>query len=275
MTAPVTILSVSIFRIPGLWMTSAGLVTGAALMYLPVHTQFELGDWERELRRSGVPAQGYVFDQTVSDRGSRTMHFRYQADGVTHQEGVGCSQVCLPAGATPRIWYNPADPLDFVTDFGELSGERGVPQGVLGIVGLVLFGFTVWMAVTADGKTRWSRPLIVLVDVDREFVGGQPARRARSSAAAIALLDSLRGRHIDELWLSPDLGGETSWPVVEWLQEQAYAGTRPEIGKIVLPERQSGMARALREWAYEVSEGQATPATPDSLRERPRREESR
>jgi hypothetical protein len=256
---------VSLFRNPGLWMTSAGLVTGAALMYLPVHTQFELGDWERELRRTGIPAQGYVFDQTVSDRGSRTMYFRYQADGVTHEEEVDCDQVCLPAGATSELWYNPADPLDFVTDFGELSGERGLPQAVLGVIGLVLFGFTVFMTVTSDGRTRWFRRLIVLVDVDREFADGQAARRATSSAAAIALLESLRGRRIDELWLSPDLAGETTWPVVEWLQEQAYAGTRPDIGKIVLPYRKPEMARALREWAYEVSEGQATPTTPESL----------
>jgi hypothetical protein len=116
-------------------MTSAGPVTGAALMYLPVHTFSELGDWERELRRTGVPTQGYVFDQSGSDGGSQAMHFRYQADGVTHEEVVRCNPACLPTGATPGIWYNPADPLDFVTDFGELSGDRGMPQGFLGIAG--------------------------------------------------------------------------------------------------------------------------------------------
>jgi hypothetical protein len=125
----------------------------------------------------------------------------------------------------------------------------------------------------AVGQASRFRRLIVLVDPDREFADGRPVRRAPSSASAIALLESLQSRHIDELRLSPDLGAETSWPVVEWLQEQAYAGTRPDIGKIVLPDRRSEMTRALREWAYEVCEGQATPTTPDSLRapsERPR-----
>lgn len=85
----------------------------------------------------------------------------------------------------------------------------------------------------------------------------------------------MRGRHIDELWLSPEPAGETIWPVVEWLQEQAYAGTRPDIGKIVLPDRQSAMTRALREWAYEVSEAEATPNSLRPPRERPHRKAPR
>ncbi|WP_285904657.1 hypothetical protein [Paractinoplanes hotanensis] len=43
------------------------------------------------------------------------------------------------------------------------------------------------------------------------------------------------------------MGGETSWPVVEWLQEQAYDGTRPGIGRIVRPDKKSETTRALRE----------------------------
>ncbi|WP_250030240.1 cyclic-phosphate processing receiver domain-containing protein [Paractinoplanes maris] len=244
---------------PARWAAAAGSVVGAALVFLPIDTYFDLEDWERELRRTGVPAPAYVFEHPV-DRGSRSMLLRYQAEGVTHQAEITCYEVCLPVGATPRIWYNAADPLDFVTDFGELSGERGSPQGLLGLAGLLLFAGSVWLAFGSVGWTHHGPRLVVLIDPVHKFVDGRPARRARSSAAAITLLETLRGRHIDELWLDHDLDGETAWPVVEWLQEQAYAGDRPDIGQIVIPAGKTtgpaqDMTRALREWAYEVRTG--------------------
>ncbi|MFI6244268.1 hypothetical protein ACIBEF_30850 [Micromonospora sp. NPDC050795] len=64
--------------------------------------------------------------------------------GAPRQAEVGCWEVCLAAGSAVRIWVNPDDPDDFVTDFGILSGHRGRLQGVVGAAGLVLSG---WMAL--------------------------------------------------------------------------------------------------------------------------------
>lgn len=234
-----------------MWAALVVLATGAAPIFLPVHTQLELDDWAVELRRTGVPAQGYIFEQSISDRDRRTMHFRYQADGVTHQEGVGCWEVCPQPGVTVPIWYNADDPLDFVTDFGELSGDRGMAQGLLGVAGLVLVGVSVWLVFVARDQARLRGNLVVLVDPMFSFVDGKAARRARSSVAAIALLESLEGKHIRELWLYNGF----AWPVVEWLQEKAYTGPRPDIGTVILSADEPGLTRALREWAYDVAVG--------------------
>jgi hypothetical protein len=233
------------------------LLAAAALVYLPFKTGLEVEEWGKELRRTGVPAQGYVYDRITRDSRT-TMYFRYQAGGVTYEQEVGCKGVCLEPGATPRIWYNQDDPLDFVTDFGETSGHRGRFQGVMGAGGFVLFVFAVFGIVTAIGTAAHFRRLVVVVGPRREFADGRPARRAETSAEAVALLEELRGRHIHELWLDTVLGpGDTIWPVVEWLQDQAYTGPRPDIEAIVLHSRGAGsdrVIRALREWAYEVRE---------------------
>lgn len=81
------------------------------------------------------------------------MHLRYEFAGAQRQAEVGCWEVYLAAGSPVRIWVNPKDPEDFVTDFGILSGHRGRLQGEVGAAGLVLSG---WMAlaVIARGYQR-------------------------------------------------------------------------------------------------------------------------
>ncbi len=66
------------------------------------------------------------------------MHLSCEFAGVQRQAEVGCWEVCLAAGSTVRIWVNPVDPDDFVTDFGIRSGHRGRLQGVVGAAGLQL-----------------------------------------------------------------------------------------------------------------------------------------
>ncbi|MFI6782646.1 DUF3592 domain-containing protein [Micromonospora sp. NPDC050276] len=128
-----------------------GLAVGLVMMWLPFKTAQDNDTWGRRLRVDGVPAQAAV-DELVHKR-RNTMHLRYEFAGAHRQAEVGCWEVCLPAGSAVRIWVNPNDPGDFITDFGILSGHRGRLQGVVGAAGLVLSG---WMAlaVIARGYQR-------------------------------------------------------------------------------------------------------------------------
>ncbi|MEV5206928.1 DUF3592 domain-containing protein [Micromonospora sp. NPDC053740] len=124
-----------------------GLVVGLVMMWLPFKTFEDNDAWASRLRVDGVPEQAVV-DELVHKR-RNTMHLRYEFAGAQRQAEVGCWEVCLPAGSAVRIWVNPNDPEDFVTDFGILSGHRGRLQGVVGAAGLVLSG---WMALAVLGR---------------------------------------------------------------------------------------------------------------------------
>lgn len=124
-------------RYPGYLL---GVVVGLVMMWLPYKTYHDNEAWQEQLRTDGVPTQG-VIDQLIRDRrGKATMHLRYEFAGLERRVEVACMEVCHPAGTSVRIWVNPDDPVDFVTDFGMLSGHRGRFQGVIGVVGLILSG---------------------------------------------------------------------------------------------------------------------------------------
>ena len=82
---------------------------------------------------------------------------------------------------------------------------------------------------------RWPHdvPLTVLVDDVRDFKDERPALVARSSPAALNLLDELEGERIDHLWLDHDLvGRDTIGPVVDLLVRRAKTGTPVNVGQI-------------------------------------------
>ncbi|WP_433494800.1 DUF3592 domain-containing protein [Micromonospora sp. CA-248089] len=138
-------------------------VAGGVLLWLPFHTQSALDDWGVTLRERGTPAQALVVDQVTKSGGnrsssSRTMYFRYVVDGRTHSQEVPCFEVCRATGTEVPIWVNPADPGDFVTDYGQLSGHRGRVQGVLGAVGLVALGTGVTLMLSRIQRRRAARP---------------------------------------------------------------------------------------------------------------------
>ena len=98
---------------------------------------------------------------------------------------------------------------------------------------------------------------IVLFDDLRSFVDGRDAEVARSSAAGVALLNTYRGRRLDQLWLDHDLGADdTIWPVVEVLERAAFDEHPFDIGLILIhsanPAGASKMVQALRRWGYNV-----------------------
>ncbi|MFK4245212.1 DUF3592 domain-containing protein [Micromonospora chokoriensis] len=117
-----------------------GIVAGVVMMWLPVKTFDDNEAWGARLRDDGLPVQAVVYETVHKGRNSNTMHVRYQVRGAQRQAEVGCWEVCLPADAAVRIWVNPDDPDDFVTEFGTLSGHRGRLQGVVGAAGLILSG---------------------------------------------------------------------------------------------------------------------------------------
>ncbi|BEL06683.1 hypothetical protein Q0Z83_048740 [Actinoplanes sichuanensis] len=116
-----------------------GAVAGLLMVWLPYQTHLDNVAWGERLRQEGAPAQAVVYDLEHQPRNSNTMHLRYDAGGARHWTEVPCEQVCHPAGTPVAIWVSPADPSDFVTDFGVLSGHRGRVQGGIGVVGFVLF----------------------------------------------------------------------------------------------------------------------------------------
>ncbi|MDG4835039.1 DUF3592 domain-containing protein [Micromonospora sp. WMMD967] len=117
-----------------------GIAAGIAMFWLPMKTFDDNEAWETRLRSDGVPVQAVVHEIVHKGRSSNTMHLRYQVGGAQRQAEVGCWEVCLQADTAVRIWVNPDDPDDFVTEFGVLSGHRGRLQGVVGAAGLILAG---------------------------------------------------------------------------------------------------------------------------------------
>lgn len=80
-----------------------------------------------------------------------------------------------------------------------------------------------------------TKPLTVLLDDARDFKDGRPAHVVRTSSDALALLVSLDGRPIDDLWLDYDLiGDDTSQPVVDQLVALAAAGAPLEVARFLV-----------------------------------------
>lgn len=103
--------------------------------------------------------------------------------------------------------------------------------------------------------SRQRLPVVVLIDDVRSFVDGTDALVARTSAEGVALLNRLRQRTIDELWLDHDLGGDdTIRPVVTVLEEAAFTGRRFDIRQVYVhtsnPAGAETVVAALHRWGY-------------------------
>jgi hypothetical protein len=134
-----------------------GIVAGLVMMWLPYKTFHDNDAWEDRLRAEGVPVQGVIDELVHKGRNSNTMHLRYELAGAELWAEVGCWEACHPADTPVRIWVNPDDPGDFVTEFGTLSGHRGRVQGGIGMAGLVLSGSMVLTAFTRLDQRRRDR----------------------------------------------------------------------------------------------------------------------
>ena len=169
------------------------IVAGLVMMWLPYKTFHDNNAWEDRLRAEGVPVQGVIDELVHKGRNSNTMHLRYELAGAERRAEVGCWEACHPAGTRVRIWVNPDDPGDFVTEFGTLSGHRGRVQGVIGAAGLVLSGSMLLAGFTRLGQRRrdrrqrdWQRQQR---DQRRQQIGrgrartqGKPSRRWRKKS---------------------------------------------------------------------------------------------
>jgi hypothetical protein len=69
------------------------------------------------------------------------------------------------------LGVNPADPGDFVTDFGKLSGHRGRVQAALGALGFGVLVLTVPALLSRIPLRRW---------LGRDALPGRPAAEVRS-----------------------------------------------------------------------------------------------
>lgn len=134
-----------------------GIMVGLVMIWLPFKTGNDNDAWEDRLRADGVPVQAVIDEFVHKGRNSDTMHLRYELAGAERRAEVGCWEACLPAGTQVRIWVNPEDAGDFVTEFGTLSGHRGRVQGVIGAAGLVLSGSMVLATVSRLDRQRRDR----------------------------------------------------------------------------------------------------------------------
>ena len=107
------------------------------------------------------------------------------------------------------------------------------------------------------GPALPDEPLTMLVDDVRLFRDDRPCLVARTSADAVALLRSLRGRHIAHLWLDHDLiGDDDIWPVVRLLEDAHLRGEPLDVGLVHVHAARTGPARrmvvSLRRAGYPV-----------------------
>lgn len=99
--------------------------------------------------------------------------------------------------------------------------------------------------------------LEVLIDDVRRFRDGRPCLVARTSADAVVLLERLRERRIDHLWLDHDLvGDDTIWPVIRVLEDAALEGRPFDVGMAHVQAARAGPAHriviSLRRVGYPV-----------------------
>ena len=94
--------------------------------------------------------------------------------------------------------------------------------------------------------TAQETALTVLVDDVRSFRDARPCRVARTSAEGVEVLQSLRGEHIDDLWLDHDLtGDDTIWPVVRLLEDLSLAGEPLDVGTVHVHASRPGAAHQM------------------------------
>ena len=105
--------------------------------------------------------------------------------------------------------------------------------------------------------------IVLLIDDVRSFADGRACQIARTSGAAVALLQQQRSVYIDEIWLDYDLAGrhstayeETAMPVVDELVQAAGQQAPYDVGVIYLhtanPRGGVRMRAALRRAEYLV-----------------------
>ncbi len=95
--------------------------------------------------------------------------------------------------------------------------------------------------------------LTVLIDDVRWFRDARPCEIARTSSAGVALLLSMQGWRIDELWLDHDLVGEdTIMPVIDLMCEQRFDVAKTWI-QSVNPAGAVVMRQRLSAVGYDVS----------------------
>lgn len=98
---------------------------------------------------------------------------------------------------------------------------------------------------TEDGYVKRDE-VVVLVDDTRAFRDGRHCLVARSSEAAVKMLQDLRNRRIDHLWLDHDLGGDdTIWPAIRLLEAAHIEGRPFNIGVIHVQASRSGPAHQI------------------------------
>jgi hypothetical protein len=135
------------------WLLSAAiLVSGAYLVYLPFHRSVELVGYADQLHRSGEPVEAHamVHVEFITDAKGRRNSYTvreldYEFHDTKHRLPLNCDSPCPHDGDKIMIWVNPNDPVDYVDEYGTLSGDRNDFPALLGVagIGVIFLGFAV------------------------------------------------------------------------------------------------------------------------------------
>jgi hypothetical protein len=117
------------------------LAAGVFLIYLPFHRAAQLDRYANHLRTSGEPVQATLDEDVeifhdVKPKKITTRKLVYEFHDTRHEEAFNCAGPCPVKGTKVRIWVNPNDPLDYVDEYGTLSGDRNRLSAVLGLAGV-------------------------------------------------------------------------------------------------------------------------------------------
>jgi hypothetical protein len=158
-----------------LLLVVAVAVVGGLLVYQPVGRSLELDRYAGQLRRTGEPVRAVLHSgaQRIGNSGKTetVCDLRYEFHDTPYDDSFGCDEI--PYGepvTTELIWVNPADPHDYVTENGTLSGTRHGLDFVLGMIGCVLLltspAILVWRPGAPEGEPEsdpvrapWRRPM--------------------------------------------------------------------------------------------------------------------
>jgi hypothetical protein len=86
------------------------------------------------------------FTDTKGRRNSYTVReLDYEFHDTKHRLPLNCDSPCPRDGDKVMIWVNPSDPVDYVDEYGTLSGDRDDFPALLGVagIGVIFLSFVV------------------------------------------------------------------------------------------------------------------------------------
>jgi hypothetical protein len=179
------------------WVLSAAiLVGGAYLVYRPFQWSAELAGYADQLRRSGEPIEAHAMVHVESYTGYKgqrksytVVELDYEFHDTKHRLPLDCDSPCPHDGDKVMIWVNPNDPVDYVDQYGTLSGDRNDFPALLGLagIGVIFLGFAVllWPLFRSGDRSVDEGAELVALGVGQDVPADVAALRAEKRRARV------------------------------------------------------------------------------------------